>query len=75
MKKIFLILSIGFFLAANAQETVLPAKPHKGVTYIKNLNITETAKSFPASSLMYSQTDCKMKMNMRITNTLKNVFK
>ncbi len=39
MKKIFLTLSIGFFLAANAQETVLPAKPHKGVSYIKNATI------------------------------------
>ncbi|HQX97818.1 MAG: amidohydrolase family protein [Chitinophagaceae bacterium] len=39
MKKIFLILSIGFFFSVNAQETVLPTKPHKGVSYIKNATI------------------------------------
>ncbi len=39
MKNIFLILTVGFFLVANAQETVLPTKPHKGVSYIKNATI------------------------------------
>lgn len=39
MYKLFLILSIGFFLSATAQETVLPAKPHKGISYIKNATI------------------------------------
>ena len=39
MKKILLIISIGFFLTATAQETVLPTKPHKGVSYIKNATI------------------------------------
>ena len=39
MKKILLIISMGFFLAVNAQETVLPTKPHKGVSYIKNATI------------------------------------
>jgi len=39
MYKLFLILSIGFFLSATAQETVLPTKPHKGVSYIKNATI------------------------------------
>jgi imidazolonepropionase-like amidohydrolase len=39
MKKIFLILSFGCMIAASAQETVLPAKPQKGVMYIKNATI------------------------------------
>lgn len=39
MKKIFLIISMGFLLAVNGQETVLPTKPHKGVSYIKNATI------------------------------------
>ena len=39
MKKIFLALSTCFFLAANAQETVLPTPPQKGVAYIKNATI------------------------------------
>ncbi len=39
MKKILLIISMGFFLAVNAQETVLPTKAHKGVSYIKNATI------------------------------------
>jgi len=39
MKKILFIISIGFFFSANAQETVLPTKPHKGVSYIKNATI------------------------------------
>ncbi len=36
MRRIFLALSTCFFLAANAQETVLPAPPQKGTAYIKN---------------------------------------
>ena len=39
MKKIILAISTCFFLAANAQETVLPAPPQKGVAYIKNATI------------------------------------
>lgn len=39
MKKIFLILSFGCVIAASAQETVMPAKPQKGVMYIKNATI------------------------------------
>ncbi|MDZ4794307.1 MAG: amidohydrolase family protein [Bacteroidota bacterium] len=39
MKKIFLVLSICFAAAANAQETVLPAKPQKGLLFIKNATI------------------------------------
>ncbi|MBK7289665.1 MAG: amidohydrolase family protein [Chitinophagaceae bacterium] len=39
MKKIFLIISMSFLLAVNAQETVLPTKPHIGVSYIKNATI------------------------------------
>lgn len=39
MRKIFLILSICFAALANAQETVLPAKPQKGLIFIKNATI------------------------------------
>lgn len=39
MKKIFLIIALGFFFATTAQETVLPTKPHKGISYIKNATI------------------------------------
>lgn len=39
MKQIVTILSLGFMLAASAQETVMPAKPQKGVMYIKNATI------------------------------------
>ena len=39
MKKIFLALSSFCFLAANAQETVLPAPAQKGAAYIKNATI------------------------------------
>src|SRR5678810_133169 len=40
MKKIFFpIILGGFFLAAVSQETVMPAPPQKGVTYITNANI------------------------------------
>lgn len=39
MKKIFLAISTCFFLAANAQESVLPTPPQKGTAYIKNATI------------------------------------
>ena len=39
MRKIFLAITIGFGIAANAQETVLPAKPSKGLIFIKNATI------------------------------------
>jgi len=39
MKKLLIICSLLFTVAANAQETVLPAKPQKGVMYIKNATI------------------------------------
>ncbi len=39
MKKIFLAISICFAVALNAQETVLPAPPHKGLIFIKNATI------------------------------------
>ena len=39
MRKIFLAMSTCFLLAANAQETVLPAKPQKGLLFIKNATI------------------------------------
>lgn len=39
MRKIFVLASVLFFLAAGAQETVSPAKPQKGVMYIKNATI------------------------------------
>lgn len=39
MRKIFLIMTTCFTLAATAQETVLPAKPQKGTIYIKNATI------------------------------------
>src|SRR5688500_11072841 len=39
MRKIFLAISICFLLAANAQETVYPAKENKGITFIKNATI------------------------------------
>ena len=46
-----------------------------GETYIKNLKTTSISRSFPASSLIYSQIDCKIKISMSITNTLRKVFK
>jgi imidazolonepropionase-like amidohydrolase len=47
MRKIFLIITaVCFLVNMNAQETVLPAPPNKGVTYIKNANIhTGTGKT------------------------------
>lgn len=39
MKKIFLAISVFCFLGATAQETVLPAKPQKGLIFIKNATI------------------------------------
>ena len=39
MRKIFLAITTFFLLAANAQETVYPAKENKGVTFIKNATI------------------------------------
>jgi imidazolonepropionase-like amidohydrolase len=39
MRKIFFIITTCFTLAANAQETVLPAKPQKGIIYVKNATI------------------------------------
>lgn len=39
MKKIFSAISILFFFAAQAQETVLPAKEQKGLLFIKNATI------------------------------------
>lgn len=39
MRKIFLIMTTCFTLAATAQEAVLPAKPQKGIIYIKNATI------------------------------------
>lgn len=39
MRKIFLIMTTCFTLAATAQESVLPAKPQKGIIYIKNATI------------------------------------
>ncbi len=39
MRKIFLAISLFCFFAAQSQETVLPAKEHKGYTYIKNATI------------------------------------
>jgi imidazolonepropionase-like amidohydrolase len=39
MRKIFLAISIGFFLAAHSQETMSPSKPQKGVMYITNATI------------------------------------
>lgn len=39
MRKVFLAISTCFFLTANAQETVYPAKENKGITFIKNVTI------------------------------------
>lgn len=39
MRKIFLAITTCFLLAANAQETVYPAKENKGSTFIKNATI------------------------------------
>ncbi len=39
MKKILLAISVFCFLGAAAQETVLPAKPQKGLIFIKNATI------------------------------------
>lgn len=40
MRKIFIIvIAVSFLIQTNAQETVLPAAPNHGVTYIKNANI------------------------------------
>ncbi len=33
------------------------------------------SRSFPASSEMYTQTDCNKKMNINIANTLTNDFR
>ncbi|MCB9054291.1 MAG: amidohydrolase family protein [Chitinophagales bacterium] len=39
MKKIFIVFFVFAFINANAQETVLPAKPQKGIIVIKNATI------------------------------------
>ena len=39
MRKIFLAISICFFLTASSQETVYTAKENKGLTFIKNASI------------------------------------
>jgi imidazolonepropionase-like amidohydrolase len=39
MKKIFFALAICFVVKMNAQETITPAREHKGYTYIKNATI------------------------------------
>lgn len=39
MRKIFLAITACFTLMANSQETVLPAKPQKGIIYLKNATI------------------------------------
>ena len=39
MRKIFIAISALFMIAANAQETVLPAKEQKGLLFIKNATI------------------------------------
>ncbi len=39
MKKILLAISVFCFLGTTAQETVLPAKPQKGLIFIKNATI------------------------------------
>jgi hypothetical protein len=47
----------------------------RGETKIKNLRITSNSKSFPASSAMYTQTDCNKKISINMVKTLKNDFK
>lgn len=39
MRKIFLAITTCFLLTANAQETILPALPQKGIIFIKNATI------------------------------------
>lgn len=39
MKKIFILFFVFAFISVNAQETVLPAKPQKGIIVIKNATI------------------------------------
>lgn len=39
MKKIFFALAVCFVVKMNAQETITPAREHKGYTYIKNATI------------------------------------
>jgi len=47
----------------------------RGETKIRNLRITSNCKSFPASSAIYTQTDCSKKISIKIVKTLKNDFK
>lgn len=47
----------------------------RGDTYQRNFKITQTSKSFPANSEIYSQMVCRTKMNIKITKTLTKVFK
>ena len=46
-----------------------------GVTFIKNLNIISSSKSFPANSEIYNQTDCSKNISIKIQNVLAKVFK
>ncbi len=45
-----------------------------GITNVKNFNITEKSKSFPANSDMYNQIDCNKRINIIIIKSGKNVF-
>jgi len=46
-----------------------------GSRYTKNLKTIIKSKSLPANSFTKSQTDCRMKIKIRIVKTLKKVFK
>ena len=46
-----------------------------GETYDKNLRITSSSRSFPASSVIYIQTDWKRNINIKMQNAVSNVLK
>ena len=45
-----------------------------GDTFIKNLKIISSSRSFPANSAIYSHTDCKRNINIKIKKVLANVL-
>ena len=46
-----------------------------GEPYQRNFRIIQMSKSRPANSEIYSQTVCRIKMNIKIMKTLRNVLK
>jgi hypothetical protein len=54
---------------------VIPEQLAEEKQIIKTLKLYLMSRSFPASSEMYTQTDCNKKMNINIANTLTNDFR